>query len=113
MKKGQNEKEKKEVIKNLSGFENTTGLHDKKSIEKSEAFAEWKKQVTERYNQKIVDLKEQLEERYAEMRKTAMPDYPIFMAIAEQIGYDATGKETQVNELEMIGTELKKFIETL
>ena len=107
------EKEKKEVIKNLSGFENTTGLHDKKSIEKSEAFAEWKKQVTDQYNQKIVDLKEQLEERYAEMRKTAMPDYPIFMAIAEQIGYDATGKETQVNELEMIGTELKKFIETL
>ena len=47
------------------------------------------------------------------MRKTAMPDYSIFMAIAEQIGYDATGKETQVNELEMIGTELKKFIETL
>ena len=107
------EKEKKEVIKNLSGFENTTGLHDKKSIEKSEAFAEWKKQVTDQYNQKIVDLKEQLEERYAEMRKTAMPDYPIFMAIAEQIGYDATGKETQVNELEMIGTELKKFIESL
>ena len=47
------------------------------------------------------------------MRKTALLNYPIFMAIAEQIGYDATGKETQVNELEMIGRELKKFIETL
>ena len=107
------EKEKKEVIKKHLGFENTTGLHDKKSIEQSDVFAEWKKQITEQYNQKIADLKEQLEERFAEMRKTVMPDYPIFMAIAEQIGYDATGKETQVNELEMIGAELKKFIESL
>ena len=47
------------------------------------------------------------------MRKTEFEDYPIFMAIAEQIGYDATGKETPVNELEMIGKELKKFIATL
>ena len=107
------EKEKKETIKNHTGFENTTGLHDKKSIEKSEAFVEWKKQVTELYNQKVADLKELMEDRYAETRKLTMPDYPIFMAIAEQIGYDATGKETQVNELEMIGAELKKFIESL
>ena len=39
--------------------------------------------------------------------------YPIFMAIAEQIGYDATGKKIAVNELDLIGEELKKFIETL
>ena len=107
------EKEKKEVIKKHLGFENTTDLHDKRAIEQSEAFAEWKKQVAEQYNQKVADLKEQLGERFAEMRKTEFPDYPIFMAIAEQIGYDATGKETQVNELEMIGAELKKFIEML
>ena len=61
----------------------------------------------------VAELKEKMEDRYVEMRKTVLPDYPIFMAIAEQIGYDATGKETQVNELEMIGAELKKFIETL
>ena len=47
------------------------------------------------------------------MRKTELEDYPIFMAIAEQIGYDATGKETPVNELEMIGKELIKFIESI
>jgi type I restriction enzyme M protein len=35
------------------------------------------------------------------------------MAIAENIGYDATGKKTPVNELDVIGEELKKFIETL
>lgn len=82
-------------------------------VEKTEAFIEWKKQIAEQYNQKILDLKEQLEERFAEMYKTEMIDYPIFMAIAEQIGYDATGKETSVNELDMIGNELKKFIATL
>ena len=32
------------------------------------------------------------------------------MAIAEDIGYDATGRETQNNELVEIGKELSKFI---
>ncbi len=107
------EREKKETIKNYSGFVNKTGLTNKKMIEKTEDFIEWKKQIAEQYNQKIADLKEQLEERFAEMYKTEMIDYPIFMAIAEQIGYDATGKETSVNELDMIGNELKKFIAAL
>lgn len=107
------EKEKKEIIKKHTGFENNTGLKDNKSIEKTEEFKEWKKQITEQYSQKVADMKEQLEERFVEMRKTEMVDYPIFMAIAEQIGYDATGKATAVNELEMIGRELKKFIESI
>ena len=107
------ENEKKDIIKMHSGFENKTGFTNKKEIEKADAFIEWKKQVTELYNQKIVALKEQLQERFETTRKTEFEDYPIFMAIAEQIGYDATGKETPVNELEMIGKELKKFIATL
>ena len=32
------------------------------------------------------------------------------MAIAEDIGFDATGKPTKVNELDEIGAELAKFI---
>ena len=39
-----------------------------------------------------------------------MADYPIFMAIAEDIGYDATGKQTGTNELDLIGAELSRFI---
>lgn len=35
------------------------------------------------------------------------------MAIAENIGYDSTGKRTPINELDIIGEELKKFIETI
>lgn len=33
------------------------------------------------------------------------------MAIAEQIGYDATGKPTAVNELDEIKIQLAQFIE--
>ena len=32
------------------------------------------------------------------------------MAIAEDIGYDATGRATNTNELVEIGEELQKFI---
>ena len=32
------------------------------------------------------------------------------MAIAEDIGFDATGKETKVNELDEIGAALADFI---
>jgi len=32
------------------------------------------------------------------------------MAIAEDIGYDATGKQTGKNELDVIGAELARFI---
>lgn len=107
------ENEKKRIIKEHTGFENRTGLTNTKSIEKTADFAEWKKQVSESYSQKIDELKEQLEERFTELRKAEMIDYPIFMAIAEQIGYDASGKEIPVNELEIIGQELKKFIESI
>ena len=50
---------------------------------------------------------------YQQAKQKELVDYPIFMAIAEEIGYDATGKKTAVNELDVIGKELKKFIATL
>lgn len=106
------EAEKKKILKNHTGFDNTTGKTDKKEIEKTEVFKAWKQQITDQYNQKVSELKEQLEERLAELQKGII-DYPIFMAIADEIGYDATGKETAVNDLGVIGAELKKFIETL
>ena len=43
-------------------------------------------------------------------KQEALPDYPIFMAIAEDIGYDATGRETGNNELDPIGQKLIEFI---
>lgn len=35
--------------------------------------------------------------------------YPIFMAIADHIGYDATGREVTENDFNTIYTEYKKF----
>ena len=107
------DKEKKSILKNHTGFENTTGLTDKKEIEKTSDFAEWKKQINDQYAQQLSDLKEKLQDRLSELLKTELVDYPIFMAIANEIGYDATGKEIAVNDLDTIGAELKKFIETL
>ena len=52
-------------------------------------------------------------EEYQQTKQRELPDYPIFMAIAEEIGYDATGKKTANNELNVIGDELKKFIKTI
>jgi len=76
----------------------------------SEAYKEWKKSVTAEYSDQIEALKEALSDQYAEEKQKVIEDYPIFMAIAEDIGYDATGKLTNNNELEFIGEELVRFI---
>lgn len=104
------EKDKKKVIKDHTGFVNNTGKTEKKDIEKTEAFKDWKKEIGDQYNQHINDLKEELTDRYIAEKKKKMDDYSIFMAIAENIGYDATGKPTGNNELDIIESELKRFI---
>jgi restriction endonuclease S subunit len=54
-----------------------------------------------------------LSDKYGEEKQKVIEDYPIFMAIAEDIGYDATGKPTNNNELDFIGEELARFIESI
>ena len=105
------EKEKKAIIKEHKGFENTTGETEKKAIEKTDAFKTWKSSVNEHYTDIINNLKAELEEAYIKAKQEAMEDYPIFMAIAEDIGFDATGRPTGNNELEVIESELKQFID--
>jgi len=102
--------EKKKIIKNHTGFEYTGEETDNKKIEKSPEFAEWKKSVSDEFSQKLDELKDELEEKYLLQKQTELADYDIFMAIAEDIGYDATGKPTGNNELEVIGAELGRFI---
>ena len=62
------------------------------------------------FTDKVNLLKEDLTEQYFIAKQKQLDDYPIFMAIAEDIGYDATGRATANNELVEIGTELQKFI---
>ena len=69
-----------------------------------------KSAVQSAFTDKVNLLKEELTEKYFLAKQTAFDDYPIFMAIAEDIGYDATGRNTNNNELTEIGIELAKFI---
>jgi type I restriction enzyme M protein len=63
------------------------------------------------FTDKVNLLKEELTEKYFAEKQRILDDYPIFMAIAEDIGYDATGRNTNNNELTETGQELAKFIE--
>jgi type I restriction enzyme M protein len=106
------ENDKKLHLKDLRGFENPQNLVGK-ALTDSEAYKEWKKEFTAEYNDRIDALKESLSEQYADEKQKALHDYPIFMAIAEDIGYDATGKPTNNNELDFISVELVRFIEAI
>ncbi len=80
---------------------------------KSVYYKEWKKELNDRYATRLDELKEKTADFFDKQWRQEIEekyDYPIFMAIAEDIGYDATGKMTDNNELELITTELKKFI---
>ena len=106
-------KEKKRIIKEHVGFVNTTGETEKKKIEATAEFKSWKTDINTDYTQKINDLKDELSEQYQIRKAQTLADYPIFMAIAEDISYDATGKPTGNNELDIIGEELGKFINSI
>lgn len=83
---------------------------DMKAFKQTEDYKAWKTEKTAEYTEQINQLKQDMEYLYLEQKQNAMPDYPIFMAIAEDIGYDATGKPTGNNELDTITLELKRFI---
>ncbi len=92
----------------------TKGHKEKvKEYEKSESFQSWKKETTEEFNERISNIKENLSDEYTGLVKDKLNNYPIFMAIAEDIGYDATGRETGNNELVPIAKELYKFIQAI
>ena len=83
------------------------------AAKQTDEYKSWNASMLEEYAAKIDELKTNLTEQYLQAKQNKLPDYPIFMAIAEEIGYDATGKKTATNELVVIGEELKKFIATL
>lgn len=77
-------------------------------------YAAASKELSEQYGKQIGDLRDRLAEMFEQRRRKELPDYDIFMAIAEDIGYDATGRPTKVNELaDPIADELRRFIETI
>ena len=89
-------------------------LDSSKALKQSPAYKAWSSEVNAAYRERIDTLKEQLSEAYIEQLQAAQNiDYPIFMAIAEEIGYDATGKPTTTNDLDYISEELARFIEAI
>lgn len=103
------EKEKNDAIKQL---EKTAKEQNPKASKKEigEIIKDDKAKLQQAFTDKVNLLKEELTEKYFLAKQTALDDYPIFMAIAEDIGYDATGRNTNNNELTEIGVELAKFI---
>lgn len=98
--------------------EKVTEIKDKQNIsatsaKQTEEYKSWNADLLAEYGDKIEELKSFLTDQYQQAKKKELTDYPIFMAIAENIGYDATGKKTSINELDIIGEELKKFINSL
>lgn len=102
----QKQKVKAEGIKGKQRISST-------AAKQTEEYKSWNTNLQAEYASKIDELKTRLIEEYQLSKQQQLQDYPIFMAIAEEIGYDATGKKTATNELDLIGEELKKFIATL
>jgi type I restriction enzyme M protein len=103
------EKEKIAAIKTLEDeAKKKNPKANKKEI--TEIIQADKSTVQSAFTDKVNLFKEELTEKYVAAKQTALDNYPIFMAIAEDIGYDATGRNTNNNELTEIGIELAKFI---
>ena len=103
------EKEKTIAIKEL---ERVAKLNNPNATKKdiTELVKDSKTKLQQEFTEKVNLFKEEMTEKYFASKQKILDDYPIFMAIAEDIGYDATGRETKTNELVEIGVELQKFI---
>ena len=71
------------------------------------------KKLSEEFAEQLDDLRYRLLEIFEEQRGRVLPEYEIFMAIAEDIGYDSSGRSTMTNELEPIAEELSQFIQAV
>jgi len=111
-------KEKDKSIKDLKGFNNPFPTQNSTELKKTEEYKTWKTELSAAHTEKVNNFKEELTEAYQQaikeyLQNNPLEDYDIFMAMADEIGYDATGKTTNTNELDIIGEELKNFINSI
>ena len=72
----------------------------------------WEREIKADYKEKIDAVKEEWAAQNAEDIREWIRENkndPTFMAIAERIGYDATGREDPINDLDMICDEYQRF----
>ena len=103
------EQKKKEVAR----YNKLIKAIGKEAAEEAKKIKDERQSVVDDYDEKIEKVKELLTESYEERFKNELTNYPVFMAIAEDIGFDATGKETGNNELITISKKLNRFIEAI
>lgn len=103
---------KKTALKKLADHPVFSNL-DAKSLKDNTTYVEAAKEISGKYTAQSDELRYRLAESYDKRRRKDLPDYDIFMAIAEDIGYDATNRPTKVNELDAIAGELERFIEVI
>ena len=73
---------------------------------------EWEREIKADYKEKMDALKEEWADKNAEDIREWIRENkndPTFMANAERIGYDATGREDPINDLDMIYDEYQRF----
>lgn len=97
---------KRAVSEQISQKNNVTLTNAKKTQE----YKEITSKRIEIINSQIAVLKNKAEIKYQELLTERMPNYSIYMAIADKVGYDTSGKEIEQNDLLAIGDELKAFI---
>ena len=79
---------------------------------KKVADPEWEREIKAEYREKIDAVREKWADQNAEDIREWIRENkndPIFMAIAERIGYDATGRVDPINDLDMICDEYRRF----
>jgi len=104
------EKEKNAEIKKLEEAAKKKNP-DATKKEIGELIKDDKTKLQSAFTDKVNLLKDDMTEKYFATKKQTLDDYQIFMAIADDIGYDATGRQTGKNELPPISKELFKFIQ--
>ena len=87
----QKQKDKANEIKNKQRITAT-------AAKQTEEYKLWNTDLFAEYANKVDELKNRLTEAYQQAKQKELTDYPIFMAIAENIGYDATGKKTVIKK---------------
>ena len=103
------ERRKKIALKELTDRPEFVNL-DTKARKENEIYATAADEIADRFAAQADELRYHLADLYETGRRNELPDYSIFMAIAEDIGYDATGRPTKINELEPIAAELARFV---
>lgn len=101
-------KEKKDSIAQINKMLKQAKNNNDSEVE--EMLRNKKQAAVEEFDEKIEKVREELSDTYEDQYKDSLNNYPVFMAIAEEIGYDAVGRETGRNELPDISKELAAFI---